>query len=88
MPAGAKPRTRFGPIWKWSSIRRPLPAPAGHDAALQMQNAHDVRDHLVVAAQIAGRLHEIDVAADAGEILFERRRSMPLVGLRLLSSVL
>ena len=21
MPAGAKPRTRFGPIWKWSSMR-------------------------------------------------------------------
>ena len=24
MPLEAKPRTRFGPIWKWSSIRRSL----------------------------------------------------------------
>ena len=48
-----------------------LAAPAGDMAALEMQHGNDVGEHLVVAAGVDGRTDEVDVAAGAGEVLFE-----------------
>ena len=71
MPAGAKPRTRFGPIWKWSSMRSSLPPQPAMWPPCKLEHRDDVGEHLVVAARFGGRADEVHVAADAGEVLLE-----------------
>ena len=68
-------------------MRSPSRAPAVDVAGLQAEDADDVRDRLRIEADIDRRADEFVVAADAREILLEFA-IMPLVGFRLLSSVL
>jgi hypothetical protein len=53
---------------------QPVAAPSGDVAALEMHDADEVGNDLIEGTAINGRAQEVDVAADASEILFEDRK--------------
>ena len=87
MPLGAKPRTSSGPRLNSSIDQQILPAPAGDVTGLAAHHHREVVRQRIVVASIDGRPDELDVTANAGKILLERRR-IPSLGFRTSSIVL
>src|ERR1700722_19461063 len=66
-PLGAKPRSSCGP----AEQRVGLPARRREQAALRADHADHAVGDLVIVARVLGRLDEIHVAAEAGDVLVE-----------------